>query len=540
MTDFPILGKPAAARSRLAGPLCALTLVLLILLLPNRLSEITPSAFARLPLEALLLGFLLTLPGIAGSALRILAAGLLGLSLILKLADLGVDQFFGRPFNPVLDGRFPRDGMQWLTGTVGQLGSYLAVAALALCLIGLLRLVNAALNSLQTALAGKRGARVGLAATAAVWLVLNFSAPTIAVRPTIDWLTSHWQNARDSLADLKQFAAGVDNDPYASTPNPALFQKLQGKDLMLVFVESYGRTVFDQPDYAQHVRPRLQQYAAELGAAGVSMRSSYLTSPTYGGISWLAHGTLLSGLWINSQSRYDRLVMSRRPTLNRLFQRAGWRTLAVQPAHTLPWPQGDYFGYDRVYAAQDLNYRGQPFNWITMPDQYTLSVIQRLERPAGPRQPVMAEMALISSHAPWTPLPRLVDWQDVGDGSIFNQAREGDTPEAVWQSTERIREQYRKSIEYVLETLVSFVKTYGDDKLVLLVVGDHQPASFVSHDSASHDVPVHLIARDPEVIKAIDGWQWTPGLIPDAQAPVWRMDELRDRLIRAYSALPTL
>ncbi|WP_157199446.1 hypothetical protein [Methylomonas koyamae] len=150
MTDFPILGKPAAARSRLAGPLCALTLVLLILLLPNRLSEITPSAFARLPLEALLLGFLLTLPGIAGSALRILAAGLLGLSLILKLADLGVDQFFGRPFNPVLDGRFPRDGMQWLTGTVGQLGSYLAVAALALCLIGLLRLVNAALNSLQT------------------------------------------------------------------------------------------------------------------------------------------------------------------------------------------------------------------------------------------------------------------------------------------------------------------------------------------------------------------------------------------------------
>lgn len=536
MTDFPILGKPAAALSSLIGPLSALSLVLLILLLPNRLSEITPSAFARLPLEALLLGFLLTLPGLAGSALRILAAGLLGLSLILKLADLGVDQFFGRPLNPILDSRFPRDGMQWLTGTIGQLGGYLAVAALALFLIGLLRLINAALSSLQATLAGNRGARVGLALTVAVWLVLNFGAPTIAARPYIDWLTSHWQNARDSLADLNQFAAGVDHDPYANTPNQALFQKLQGKDLLLVFVESYGRTVFDQPDYAQHVRPRLQQYAAELSAAGFSMRSSYLTSPTYGGISWLAHGTLLSGLWINSQSRYDRLVMSRRPTLNRLFQRAGWRTLAVQPAHTLPWPQGDYFGYDRVYAAQDLNYRGQPFNWITMPDQYTLSAIQRLERPAGPRQPVMVEIALISSHAPWTPLPRLLDWQDVGDGSIFNQARDGDAPEAVWQSTERIREQYRKSVEYVLETLVSFVKTYGDDKLVLLVVGDHQPASFVSHDSASHDVPVHLIARDPEVIKAIDGWQWTPGLIPDAQAPVWRMDEFRDRLIRAYSA----
>jgi len=228
-------------------------------------------------------------------------------------------------------------------------------------------------------------------------------------------------------------------------------------------------------------------------------------------------------------------VMSQRPSLNRLFHRAGWRTVAVQPAHTMAWPQGEYFGYDRIYAAQDLGYKGQTFNWITMPDQYTLSALQALERKPGARQPLMAELALISSHAPWTPLPDLVDWDQVGDGSIFNQARVGDTPEVVWQNTERIREQYRKSIEYALANIVSYAIKYGDDKLVLLVLGDHQPAPFVTGESDSHDVLVHLISRDSKVMDAIKDSQWTEGMLPSSDAPVLGMDKLRERFIAAFS-----
>ena len=40
----------------------------------------------------------------------------------------------------------------------------------------------------------------------------------------------------------------------------------------------------------------------------------------------------------------------------------------------------------------------------TMPDQYTLSAFQRYE-PAPGHAPVMAEIPLVSSHAPWAPLP---------------------------------------------------------------------------------------------------------------------------------------
>ena len=31
----------------------------------------------------------------------------------------------------------------------------------------------------------------------------------------------------------------------------------------------------------------------------------------------------------------------------------------------------------------------------------------------------MAEIDLVSSHTPWAPLPRMVDWTSVGDGSVF-------------------------------------------------------------------------------------------------------------------------
>src|SRR3546814_10947938 len=98
-----------------------------------------------------------------------------------------------------------------------------------------------------------------------------------------------------------------------------------------------------------------------------------------GGQSWRAHGSVLSGLWIDDQRRYDSLMASDRRTLVHGFRRAGWRTVAAMPAITMPWPEGDYFGFDTVYAAADLGYRGDHFNWGTMPDQENPPAPQRLE-----------------------------------------------------------------------------------------------------------------------------------------------------------------
>jgi hypothetical protein len=93
---------------------------------------------------------------------------------------------------------------------------------------------------------------------------------------------------------------------------------------VLSFVESYGRDAIEDPRYASEVGAVLDAGSGRLRAAGFASRSAFLTSPTAGGGSWLAHSTLLSGLWINNQQRYNSLVSSDRLTLSKAFQGAGW------------------------------------------------------------------------------------------------------------------------------------------------------------------------------------------------------------------------
>jgi hypothetical protein len=85
-----------------------------------------------------------------------------------------------------------------------------------------------------------------------------------------------------------------------------------------------------------------------------------------------------------------------------------------------------------------------------------------------------------------------------------------------------------------MSTLVSFMETFHDDDLVVVAVGDHQPAAVVSGPNAPHDVPITIIARDPDVLSRIASWGWQPGMLPNSSAPVWPMDAFRDRFMTAY------
>ena len=76
----------------------------------------------------------------------------------------------------------------------------------------------------------------------------------------------------------------------------------------MVFVESYGRVAVEDSWFAPQVDRTLTAATAHLGRLGFHARSGWLGSPTFGGISWLAHSTLQTGLWIDSQQRYDQVL----------------------------------------------------------------------------------------------------------------------------------------------------------------------------------------------------------------------------------------
>ncbi|HEY7273480.1 MAG TPA: sulfatase, partial [Actinoplanes sp.] len=140
------------------------------------------------------------------------------------------------------------------------------------------------------------------------------------------------------------------------------------------------------------------------------------------------------------------------------------------------------------------------------------------------------------SHTPWAPVPQLVDWTAIGDGSAVYgpQIRAGNSPESVWKDSRRVRTEYARSIAYSVNSLTSWVHTYGKDNLVMVFLGDHQAASIVSGPNATHDVPITIVARDPAVLNRVAAWGWQPGLRPSPTAPVWPMETFRDHFLTTF------
>jgi hypothetical protein len=509
-----------------------------IFVVPNRLDWIQWWYLLYFPLESVVFPLLLLIRGRAASWILVVSSGLIAAGLIFRLADMATNMIFARAFNPVLDVYLLSDGFHLLGSSLGYPATVVVSVLMALTVVLIIVACWLSLAHIRSLLwqFPLRWTSATLLVALLVWGVMAFFDSPKASRYFHDQLVSHIRNAVNSLTELRAFREVVNEDIYRAVPGDQLFGALQGKDVLMIFLESYGRVLLDSPRYADVVRPALEQATNRLTAQGYASSSAFLASSTIGGLSWLAHGTAMSGLWIDSQLRYDALMMSQRPTLIRLFQRAGWRTVGVMPAITLAWPEGQYYGYDQIYDAAALEYQGLPFNYVTMPDQFTLARFQQRERDPAARKPVMAEFALISSHAPWTPIPEVIDWNRIVDGTEFNeQAMRGPRTDQVWQDIDLLKSQYRDSVVYVLDTLVSYVENFGDKNLVLLVMGDHQPMPLIAEGASVPDVMVHIISADPDVMQAAATWQWTPGMLPTEDAPVWRMDTVRNRLIETFS-----
>jgi hypothetical protein len=518
----------------------AALLVLVALVLPNQPEHLTPAAFLRIPVEGLLaVALVLLLPARARRAGAVAVGAILGILAILKVFDLGFFSVLARPFDPVLDWRLLGAATTFLTEAVGRAGATVAAVAAVLLGLAVLALVTLSVVRLAGPVARHRAAAGGtVAVLGVVWVVCALlGAQIVPGVPVAAHQYDRVGRVSASLQDRQEFAAEAAVDAFRETPGEELLTALRGKDVIVAFVESYGRYTVESPEFAPRIGAALEDGDDRLRTAGFDARSGFLTAPTIGGVSWLCHATLLSGLWVDNQQRYRTLVTSDRLTLNRAFQRADWRTVAVMPAIWQAWPEGRFFGYDEVYNAARLDYHGPRMNWGIIPDQYTMAAFERFERARLDRKPVMATIPLISTHAPWTPVPTFIDWEDAGHSAGFEAVEVPDeSVDEVWNDPERVREHYLMAMEYTLETLISYVETYGDEDLVLVILGDHQPPRLIIGQEGSHDVPISIISGDPAVLDQVAGWRWHDGLKPGPQAPVWPMDAFRDQFLTAFSA----
>ncbi|MEU8477664.1 sulfatase [Streptomyces hygroscopicus] len=525
----------------------SLALVFVALLLPTELALIRPGAFLRVPVEGIFgATLLLVLPSVTRRVVAVLAGAVLGALTILNLLDIGFHEFLGRGFNVVLDWILLDDAESYVKDSFGGTAATAAVAGAVILAVALLVLMALAVLRISDVMA--RNSAVATRTTlvlGTVWVVcaalgVQVAGVPFASRSTTALVQDRAERVRRTLADEREFAKVAAVDTYGDTPGDRLLTGLRGKDVMFTFIESYGRSAIEDPRIAPGVRRTLRDATERLDKAGFAAKSGWLTSATYGGSSWLGHSTFLTGLWIDNQSRYRTVTAGDHLSLTRAFQRTGaWRTVGIMPGVQKAWPEGRFYGLDHVYDSRDLGYRGPKFSWSTMPDQYALKAFERLEHGRKHGKPLMSEIILTSSHQPWAPLPKTIPWSEIGDGSVYRAVQKaGKKPADVFTDPTEVKTEYGKSIQYSVNSLIDYVLKYGGKNTVLVFLGDHQPLARVSGDNASRDVPVTLVAHDQAVLDRISDWGWQDGLMPGANAPVWKMSSFRDRFLDAYGPRP--
>jgi Sulfatase len=308
--------------------------------------------------------------------------------------------------------------------------------------------------------------------------------------------------------------------------------RVQGADVFLVFLESYGAASFERPELAAGLAASRRQFDAAIHSTNRDVVSAYVESPTFGGSSWLAHISLMSGIEVRQPDTNALLMTQKRETLVTTFGRHGYRTVALMPGLWQSWPEGAFYGFDEIYGTARLNYHGPGFGWFYIPDQFAIAQLDAIEKSRLSRAPLFVFFPTISTHTPFRPTPPYQsDWQRVLTDEPYETTdldrafeREPD-----WMD---LGPSYVDAISYSYTTLGGYL-TRADRDFVMIVVGDHQPPALVSGEGASWDVPAHVITSRRAVLEQLRIHGFQTGLTPHRPA-VGRMHELLTVLLDAF------
>ena len=310
--------------------------------------------------------------------------------------------------------------------------------------------------------------------------------------------------------------------------------RVGGADVFLIFLESYGAVSWDRAEFAGALVATRARLEADIGETGRAVASAFVESTTFGGESWLAHISLLSGTEVRDQGTNVRLMAQERDTLVTVFGRHGYRTIAIMPGLLVGWPEGVYYGFDEIYNHARLDYHGPSFGWWDVNDQFALARVDALEIASQPRPPAFVFFTTITTHAPFVPTPPYQpDWARVLTSTPYD-AEALDRAWSAWPDWMNLGPSYLEALDYAFATVGGYLRLRADRDLVMILVGDHQPPALVTGAGASWDVPVHVIAtRGALLDRLVRDHRFVKGLEP-RHPVVARMDTLLPILLDAF------
>ncbi|WP_066265756.1 hypothetical protein [Hydrogenophaga palleronii] len=471
-------------------------------------------------------------------------SGLFVALVLVRYANVTAPAVLGRPVNLYWDGRH---AAQLLRVAVHDLPGWQRLAALLALLLGtalLWWLVLSAIRCLAQAASWPRPRPWLWLGTAA--LALSFVAYVPGQRDT-RWFFS--LPLAPTLLHQGQLLARVwwpGSAVAVLGTGPAFDGDLSGLrtaqgpvDVLLVFAESYGMASFDRPEQAEALAAPRAALAQAIAAGGRHVVSGRVNAPTFGGASWLSHASLLAGLDIQDPAAHDLLLTSERPTLVRHFARHGYRTVGWMPGLKRPWPEGAFYGFDRLADDAGIGYSGPDFGYWRIPDQASMALLhaQELQRGEGraSHMPRFVVFATTSTHAPFHPLaPFSSDWTRLLGPQAYSAAQ-AEAALAAPRALQQPVPLYLESQRYQYAWWTDYLRQLAPHPLVMVVVGDHQPAALVSGQGATWDVPVHVVSDDPALLQRLLGNGFVPGITPPAHC-VGPMHQLTRVLLHAFDS----
>jgi len=469
--------------------------------------------------------------------LRLLAAVWTVLALG-RYAAVTSTALFGRDINLYWDSRHFGAVAAMLARVASPLalaGVVLAAVAVPLAVYALLRW---ALGGVNQALA-REGARRALAGACLVVVAL-FAAERLTMQPDAtpimpSPIASTYLRQAGMVADILLGRGGQSLGDGPALPSD--LSAIGGADVLLVFVESYGAITYDRPAFATALESRRARFEEQAHATGLDVVSGFVVSPTFGGSSWLAHVSFLTGVEVKDESTNVRLMAQKRRTLVTALDARGYRTVAVMPGLQEYWPEGAFYGFDHIYDTQQLAYKGPSFGWWPIPDQFALAQLDHLELASTDRAPVFAFLPTTSTHTPFSPTPPYQpSWPRMLTAKPYDDAEY----QRAWAQPPdwlNLGPSYVHSIDYALATFGGFLGLPRSRDVVLVLIGDHQPPAVVSGQGAPWDVPVHVVSSRGAFLDALVAQGFTRGMHPKRE-PLMKMNELMPALTTAMGTRP--
>jgi hypothetical protein len=451
-----------------------------------------------------------------------------------RYADVTATALFGRDINLYWDLRFIPDVVSLLAKAATV---RLIVAVIGGIVVGfglLYALLRWALGRVATAV-GDSGERPVVAAVGLVLVALyagRLYVPRLEALPFAKPVTATYgRQVRVAVRALKG-----SNAVAASPPMSASLSRVKGADVFLVFLESYGAVTFDRPAFAERLAVARAKLDAAIYETGRNVVSGFVESPTFGGSSWLAHISLMSGVEVRDPDTNALLMAQKRDTIVTTFKRAGYRTIALMPGLWQSWPEGAFYGFDEIYGGARLEYPGPQFGWFDIPDQFALAKFDAEEANVAngdQRAPIFMFFPTISTHTPFRPTPPYQpDWQRMLTDRPFDQ---GDLDRAFDAQADwlDLGPSYVDAMTYTYATLTGYLRANADRDFVMILLGDHQPPALVSGEGAPWDVPVHVITSRRAVLDRLQVYGFREGLTPKRPV-IGRMHRLLPVLLDAF------